>query len=112
MGLAQGLGEVLHAAAWRSQNEIEEWRDAMIECRAQHRLDVAMDLRLVEVAERVLREILDTEAQHPKSGPAHGRQALERHGIDAVCADELQLPRNRATLLRRCDRLTQRQNAP
>ena len=65
----------------------------------EHRLDVAVDLRLVEFAEHVAREALDAEAEHAKSRAPHRREALVRHGIDAVGADELQL---RAECAPRC----------
>ncbi len=60
----------------RAQDQIEKRRDAGGQRSGQHRLDVPVDLRLVEFAEHPLREALDAEAQHPKAGAPHGGQAL------------------------------------
>src|SRR5258706_15138271 len=75
-------------------------------------MDVAVNMRLVEFGEDVARKALDAEAQHAESGVSHGCQALVRHGIDAVGADELQFARHGAAFLAGNDRLAQRQNAP
>ncbi len=82
----------------RAQDQVEERGDARGERRRQHRLDVRVDVRLVEFSEHVAREALDAEAEHPESGAPHRRQALGRHRIDAVGADELQLARDVAAL--------------
>ena len=94
IGFAQGFGDVLQGRARRAQDQIEERRDAQLQRRGEHRLDVAMDLALVELLEHVAREALDAEAQHAKAGAAHGRESLRRHRIDAIGADELQILRN------------------
>src|SRR5882762_2657210 len=73
---------------------------------------MAVDLGFVEFAEYVARKVLDPETEHPESGLPHGCQALGRHGVDAIGADELQLARQGAAVFGGNDRLAQRQNAP
>ena len=80
--------------ARRAQDQIEERRDAELQRGAEHRLDVTMDLALVEFLQHIAREALDAEAEHAKAGATHGREPLGRHRIDAIGADELQVARN------------------
>ncbi len=69
-----------------------------------------MNLCLVEFAEYLLREAFDSEPQHPEPRLPHGGQTLDRHRIDPVGADELQVRRQTPCLLGCDDSLAQRQH--
>src|SRR6185312_7904300 len=71
---------------------------------------MAMDLGFVELAEHPVGEAFDAETQHPKTGTPHRPQAFDRHGIDAVRADELQMCGNPPGALGRDNSLTQGQD--
>ena len=72
---------------------------------------MAMNLTFVELIEHVAREVLDAEAEHAESGATQRNQALGRHGIDPIGADELKFARQRAALFGTHDGIAQRQHA-
>src|SRR6266478_9005848 len=74
--LAQRLRNVLQSRMRRAQDQIEKRSYPARQSGGEHRLDMTMDLRLVELCEHSWRKALDAEAQHPKTRPPHGRQAL------------------------------------
>src|SRR5450756_323386 len=107
IGAAERFGDILQDGVRRAEDHIEEGGYPGREGRGEHRLDMAVDLRLVEFFEHPLREALDAEPEDAEARAPHGRQALLRHGIDAVRADELQMRGNSAALLRRDDLFAQ-----
>ena len=109
--LAQRRRDVRERSARRAQDDIEERRDAQRERVRERRLDVRVDLRLVEFGEHVAREVLDAESEHAEARAPHRVEPLGRHGVDPIGADELQGLRQRAAGLRGDDRLAERQDA-
>src|ERR1700733_332626 len=75
IGLAQRVGDILQARVRRAQDEIEKWRDARSARGSEHGLDVAVNLRLVELREHARREALDAKPRHAKAGAAPRLQA-------------------------------------
>src|SRR5260370_9061390 len=74
--LAQRLRNVLQSRMRRAQDQIEKRSYPARQSGGEHRLDMTMDLRLVELCEHSWRKALDAEAQHPKTPPPHGPPAL------------------------------------
>ena len=89
--LAQGHRDILERRMRRAQDQVQKRSHPGRQRGAEHRLDVPVDLRLVEFRQHFLRETLDAEAEHAEARPPHGGQALIGHRIDAVGADELQV---------------------
>src|SRR5258708_2821054 len=111
IGLTQRLPDIFQSGVRRTQDEIEERSYAVCQGSGEHRFDMTMDLRFVELSEHFLRKALDAEAQHAKPRPTHGRQPLGGHGIDTIRADELQMLWNPSTVFRGNDTLAQRQDS-
>src|SRR5258708_23603560 len=109
--LTQRLPDIFQSGVRGAQDEIDERGHAARQGSGEHRLDMSMDLRLVELSEHILRKALNAEAQHAKPSPTHGRQPLSGHGIDTIRADELQMRWNPSALFRGNDSLAQRQDS-
>src|ERR1044071_7533659 len=63
----------------------------------------------MELLEDVEGETLDAIPKNAEPGSLHGSQPKRRHGIDAICTNELQVGRQLAPPLRLRDRFTKGQ---